>query len=80
MPIIKRRDLFNKKAVNVNNAFLWLGVRLEQELEDDVGGGFDEFGHGFGKNSLEMSLGLILMSLMSLGVRVLCVCCIWRCV
>ena len=56
------------------------GLRLERELEDEFGGDFDEFGHGFGKNSLGMSLGLILMSLVSLGVRLLCVCCFWRCV
>ena len=42
---------------------------------DEFGCVFDEFGRGL-NTSLEMSLGLILMSLMSLGVCLLCVCCI----
>ena len=46
---------------------------------DEFGGVFDEFGRGFGNNSLEMNLRVVLMSLMSLGVRLLCACCIWRC-
>ena len=39
---------------------------------DEFGGVFDEFGRGLNR-SLEMSLEVILMSLMSLGVVFLCV-------
>ena len=47
---------------------------------DEFGGAFDEFGRGLRtrawrwKKNLEMSLEVILMSLMSLGVISLCVC------
>ena len=66
--------------MSLEMVLMTLGVRLERELEDEFGGDFNEFGHGFGKNSLEMSLGLILMSLVSLGMCLLCVCCFGRCV
>ena len=47
---------------------------------DEFGGAFDEFGVWVWNRSLKMSLKVILMSLMSLGVRLLCVCCLSGCV
>ena len=44
---------------------------------DEFGSALDEFGRGFGSRSLEMSLEVILMRLMSLGVISLCVCEKW---
>ena len=55
-------------------SFFWGGGFLCGDVFDEFGGVFDEFGGGFGTRSWKMSLGLILMSLMSLGVRVLCTC------
>ena len=46
---------------------------------DEFGDAFDEFAWVWNRR-LEMNFEVVLMSLMSLGLRLPCVCCIWRCV
>ena len=39
------------RLMSLEMVLMTLGVRLERELEDEFGGDFDEFGHGFGKKA-----------------------------
>ena len=56
-----------------------LGVRLERELEDEFGGDFDEFGHGFGKK-LGGEFGVDFDELGECGDAFVVCLLLWRCV